>query len=299
MIKEIIQLDCIDKYNKLYGLETQHPLVAVIDLTQASHIVNHIRMTYGLYALYLKNGVQCTLHYGRQLYDYQEGTIVSFAPGQTVGVDSDEDEMKPEVRGLLFHPDLIYGTPLAEHISQYTFFDYGQTESLHLSETERQMILDLFENIRSELNHPVDRHSQNIIVDRIKLILDYCMRFYDRQFVTRHKANSDILIKFEADLKEYLNSKQTELTGLPTVAYFADRACLSPGYFGDLIKKETGMTAQHHIQQKVIERAKQHIRAGQLTINQIATLLGFQYPQHFIRLFKRETGLTPKEYRLS
>lgn len=299
MIKEIIQLDCIDKYNKLYGLETQHPLVAVIDLTQASHIVNHIRMTYGLYALYLKNGVQCTLHYGRQLYDYQEGTIVSFAPGQTVGVDSDEDEVKPEVRGLLFHPDLIYGTPLAEHISQYTFFDYGQTESLHLSETERQMILDLFENIRSELNHPVDRHSQNIIVDRIKLILDYCMRFYDRQFVTRHKANSDILIKFEADLKEYLNSKQTELTGLPTVAYFADRACLSPGYFGDLIKKETGMTAQHHIQQKVIERAKQHIRAGQLTINQIATLLGFQYPQHFIRLFKRETGLTPREYRLS
>lgn len=299
MIKEIIQLDCIDKYNKLYGLETQHPLVAVIDLTQASHIVNHIRMTYGLYALYLKNGVQCTLHYGRQLYDYQEGTIVSFAPGQTVGVDSDEDEMKPEVRGLLFHPDLIYGTPLAEHISQYTFFDYGQTESLHLSETERQMILDLFENTRSELNHPVDRHSQNIIVDRIKLILDYCMRFYDRQFVTRHKANSDILIKFEADLKEYLNSKQTELTGLPTVAYFADRACLSPGYFGDLIKKETGMTAQHHIQQKVIERAKQHIRAGQLTINQIATLLGFQYPQHFIRLFKRETGLTPREYRLS
>lgn len=299
MIKEIIQLDCIDKYNKLYGLETQHPLVAVIDLTQASHIVNHIRMTYGLYALYLKNGVQCRLHYGRQLYDYQEGTIVSFAPGQTVGVDSDEDEMKPEVRGLLFHPDLIYGTPLAEHISQYTFFDYGQTESLHLSETERQMILDLFENTRSELNHPVDRHSQNIIVDRIKLILDYCMRFYDRQFVTRHKANSDILIKFEADLKEYLNSKQTELTGLPTVAYFADRACLSPGYFGDLIKKETGMTAQHHIQQKVIERAKQHIRAGQLTINQIATLLGFQYPQHFIRLFKRETGLTPREYRLS
>ncbi|MDD7462056.1 MAG: helix-turn-helix domain-containing protein [Prevotellaceae bacterium] len=298
-MKEIIQLDCIDKYNKLYGLETQHPLVAVIDLTQASHIVNHIRMTYGLYALYLKNGVQCTLHYGRQLYDYQEGTIVSFAPGQTVGVDSDEDEMKPEVRGLLFHPDLIYGTPLAEHISQYTFFDYGQTESLHLSETERQMILDLFENTRSELNHPVDRHSQNIIVDRIKLILDYCMRFYDRQFVTRHKANSDILIKFEADLKEYLNSKQTELTGLPTVAYFADRACLSPGYFGDLIKKETGMTAQHHIQQKVIERAKQHIRAGQLTINQIATLLGFQYPQHFIRLFKRETGLTPREYRLS
>ncbi len=299
MIKEIVQLDCIDKYNKLYGLETQHPLVAVIDLTRASHIVNHIRMTYGLYALYLKNGVQCTLHYGRQLYDYQEGTIVSFAPGQTVGVDSDEDEMKPEVRGLLFHPDLIYGTPLAEHISQYTFFDYGQTESLHLSETERQMILDLFENIRSELNHPVDRHSQNIIVDRIKLILDYCMRFYDRQFVTRHKANSDILIKFEADLKEYLNSKQTELTGLPTVAYFADRACLSPGYFGDLIKKETGMTAQHHIQQKVIERAKQHIHAGQLTINQIATLLGFQYPQHFIRLFKRETGLTPREYRLS
>lgn len=298
MIKEIVQLDCIDKYNKLYGLETQHPLVAVIDLTQASHIVNHIRMTYGLYALYLKNGVQCTLHYGRQLYDYQEGTIVSFAPGQTVGVDSDEDEVKPGVRGLLFHPDLIYGTPLAEHISQYTFFDYGQTESLHLSETERQMILGLFDNIHSELNHPVDRHSQNIIVDRIKLILDYCMRFYDRQFVTRHKANSDILIKFEADLKEYLNSKQTELTGLPTVAYFADRACLSPGYFGDLIKKETGMTAQHHIQQKVIERAKQHIRAGQLTINQIATLLGFQYPQHFIRLFKRETGLTPREYRL-
>ena len=298
-MEDIVHLDSIDAYNKLYGLPTLHPLVAVIDLTKASRIVNHIKMHYGVYALFLKSGANCILKYGRQYYDYQDGTIVSFAPGQLVGVDMEEDEIRPEIYGLMFHPDLIYGTALGDKINRYVFFDYAQNEALHLSEQERSIIMDCLRKIEYELSYPVDKHSRELLSVHIELVLDYCLRFYDRQFCTRAKVNSDILSRFEQLLKSYFNSEAPRKNGLPSVKYFADRICLSPGYFGDLIKKETGLTAQEYIQREIIGLSKHRLLGTTQSISEVAYSLGFQYPQHFIRLFKREIGCTPGEFKSS
>ena len=261
--------------------------------------LNHSRLNYGLYALFLKQGDGCSIRYGREKYDYQEGTVVSFKPGQVVEVEWDESRPMPPSRGLLFHPDLLFGTQLARRINDYTFFDYDQREALHLSEREQRMVVELFDRIEEELQHPIDRHSQTLITDAIGLLLDYCMRYYDRQFITRHKVNSDILTAFHQQLREYFESGHPERNGLPTVAYFADKACLSPNYFGDLISKESGTTAQRHIQDAVIERSKQLLIETRLPVSEIACQLGFEYPQHFSRLFKSRTGMTPNEYRLT
>lgn len=293
----VIRLDSVDKYNKLYGFETRHPLVAVVDLRKATTSVNHVRFNYGLYALWLKHGQQCSIRYGRQNYDYQEGTIVSFAPGQAVEVLMAENVEQADAVGLLFHPDIIHGTVLGKCIDDYHFFDYDSAEALHLSVREQQVIVDVLGSINSELEMPVDRHSQTILVDRIKLVLDYCQRFYDRQFITRHKVNSDVLTAFEQNLKEYFNSGEAERSGLPTVAYFADKAFLTPGYFGDLIKKETGLTAQQLIQNKLVVLSKQFLLDSRYTINQVSAYLGFLYPQHFSRFFKTHVGMSPKEYK--
>lgn len=294
----IIHLDSIDAYNKLYGLPTLHPLVTVVDLTKATRSVNHVKMNYGVYALFLKNGIGCTLKYGRQYYDYQEGTIVSFAPGQLIGVEMIEEETPPQVYGLLFHPDLIHGTSLGRKIHQYTFFDYAQNEALHLSEQERGIITDCLHKIEYELSYPVDKHSRDLLSVHIELVLDYCLRFYDRQFCTRAKVNSDTLTRFETLVNEYFRGSEPRQNGLPSVKYFADRISLSPGYFGDLIKKETGRTAQEYIQRKIIELSKSHLLGTTQNVSEIAYGLGFQYPQHFIRLFKREVGCTPGEFRI-
>ena len=247
----------MDAYNKLYGWETLHPLVTVANHPNPmASDLNHSRLNYGLYALFLKQGDGCSIRYGREKYDYQEGTVVSFKPGQVVEVEWDESRPMPPSRGLLFHPDLLYGTQLARRINDYTFFDYDQREALHLSEREQHMVVELFDRIEEELQHPIDRQSQTLFTDTIGLLLDYCMRYYDRQFITRHKVNSDILTAFHQQLREYFVSGHPERNGLPTVAYFADKACLSPNYFGDLISKESGTTAQRHIQDAVIERSK-------------------------------------------
>ena len=300
MAERIIQIDSVDAYNKLYGWETLHPLVTVVNHTNpmASNL-NHSRLNYGLYALFLKQGDGCSIRYGREKYDYQEGTVVSFKPGQVVEVEWDESRPMPPTRGLLFHADLLYGTQLARRINDYTFFDYDQREALHLSEREQRMVVELFDRIEEELQHPIDRHSQTLITDAIGLLLDYCMRYYDRQFITRHKVNSDILTAFHQQLHEYFVSGHPERNGLPSVAYFAEKACLSPNYFGDLISKESGTTAQRHIQDAVIERSKQLLIETRLPVSEIAYQLGFEYPQHFSRLFKSRTGMTPNAFRLT
>lgn len=293
---EIIRLDTIDAYNKLYGLPTYHPLVTVLDLNEATRSVNHIQIDYGVYALYLKNGTNCTLKYGRQRYDYQEGTIVSFAPGQIISVENATDEIAPDVIGLMFHPDLIYGTPLAAKIKQYSFFDYSQREALHLSADERQLFLECLDHIRSEITHPVDKHTAGIVASHIQVLLDYLTRFYERQFITRRKVNSDTLARFEQALKRYYADGHGR-DGLPTVNYFADVASLTPGYFGDLVKKETGKTAQEIIALHIIGHAKERLARTSDDVGIIAYELGFQYPQHFSRMFRRLTGSTPTQFR--
>lgn len=299
-MEKIIQLDTVDKYNKLYGLETLHPLVSVIDLTRATRMMaNRVQINYGLYALFLKQGKSCTIKYGRQNYDYQQGTIVSFAPGQVVEVNMIEDEIHPKVYGLLFHPDLIRGTSLGQNIKKYGFFSYSASEALHLSERERQVVLDCLAKIQSELEHSIDNHSRLLIAMNIELLLGYCMRFYERQFITREVVNRDVLQKFEHDVDEYYTGDLPRTQGLPSVKYFADKICLSPNYFGDLVKKETGKSAQEYIQLRLLDLAKERIASTHLTISEIAYSLGFQYPQHFGRLFKKQVGMTPNEYRNS
>lgn len=293
---EIIHLHTIEQYNRLYGLETLHPLVAVVDLKNTTTYPTHFTLNYGVYALFLKQTRCGDLRYGRQPYDYQEGTVTSFAPGQVVEVKMEEGT-RPLAEGLLFHPDLIRGTSLGREIKRYSFFSYASNEALHLSDEEKQIYLDCLSNIQAELQHPIDKHSRRLIVRNIELLLDYCMRFYERQFITRATANKDVLTKFEEELDWYFQSQLPQEQGLPTVKYFAERACLSPNYFGDLVKKETGRTAQEYIQDKLINIAKEEILSQTRNVSEIAYRLGFQYPQHFTRIFKKRVGCTPGEYR--
>ena len=298
MQNKIINLDSIDAYNKLYGLPTTHPLVSVVDLKQATSIVNNVRINYGVYALFLKNGVQCSIKYGRRQYDYQEGTVVSFSPGQVIDVEiaDTEVQMSPNVIGLIFHPDLIYGTPLADKMSTFSFFDYSNMEALHLSEDEKTKFLDCLTKIKEEAEHPIDHHSAALLSANIQVLLEYLHRFYDRQFITRHKVNSEIVTRFEHELKTYYN---THYGSIPNVSYFASRLNLSAGYFGDLIRKETGSTPKDLITLHLISLAKQRLAAGNEDVSIIAYDLGFDYPAHFSRMFKRLTGQTPTQYRMS
>jgi len=199
--------------------------------------------------------------------------------------------------GLVFHPDLIRGTSLSKGINEYSFFSYNTNEALHLSAKERQLVLDCFSKINMELQHSVDKHSKKLIASNIELFLNYCERFYDRQFITRENVNKGVLEKFEDLLNGYFSSDKPIEIGLPSVAYCADELNLSANYFGDLIKKETGKSAQEYIQNKIIDVAKNKIFDSNKTINEIAFELGFKYPQHFSRLFKQRTGITPNEYR--
>ena len=295
-MNDIIKLDTVDKYNQLFGLETLHPSVSVIDLSEATRFPNHFTINYGMYALFLKDARCGDIRYGRQTYDYQEGTVVSFAPGQVVETEMEEGT-RPMAKGILFHPDLIKGTSLGEEIKSYTFFSYKSNEALHLSEEEKGIFLDCLAKIKRELTHSIDKLTKRLIASNIQLLLDYCMRFYERQFATRATVNKDVLSRFETLLDAYFQSGKPQDEGLPTVKYFAERVFLSPNYFGDLIKKETGKTPQEYIQDKLIDTAKERIAGSDMTISQIADELGFQYSQHFNRVFKKRVGITPNEYR--
>ena len=279
------------------GVETLHPLVSIIDFSKLSPIHSFL-FNIDFYAVFLKETKNGTFTYGRQYYDYQEGSIVCVSPGQVVGAEAPSEVFQPQGWGLLFHPDLIVGTPLAAKMKKYTFFAYDVNEALHLSERERHIVLDCFDKIAEELERPIDNHSQTLISVYIELLLDYCTRFYERQFITRKKVNTDLLTRFEKLLFGYFNSGQLRLSGLPTVKYFASELCLSPNYFGDLIKKECGKSAQEYIQDTVISIAKDRLLDTSKSIGQVAEELGFQYLPYFSRLFKKKVGKTPGEYRL-
>ncbi|WP_304721708.1 AraC family transcriptional regulator [uncultured Alistipes sp.] len=295
-MNKIEHFEHVFEYNDLLGVETLHPLVSVIDLSKSRRI-RHMRHTFGFYTLFLKE-VRCgNLIYGRQYYDYQEGTIVAIAPGQVAGVEDNGEEFQPKGWALVFHPDLIRGTSLGRSIRSYSFFSYEANEALHLSEQERAIVVDCLHKIRTETEHAVDKHTRRLITANIELLLDYCVRFYERQFLTRSQVNSDLLIRFETLLDAYFSSDRPQSEGLPSVKYFAEQLHLSANYFGDLIKKETGRTAQDHIQLKLIDVAKERIFDVRKSVGEIAYELGVKYPQHFTRLFKKLTGLTPKEYR--
>ena len=235
---EIIKADTIEQYNRFFGFQTRHPLVGIVHFDRSENQPTH-KMTFGFYALFLKKTVGCTINYGKTKYDFDDETVVCFAPGQTVGIHRIEEGPVPEADALLFHPDFLFRTPLAQKMK----------------------------------------------------------RFYERQFVTREVLNNDVLIRFEQLLDEYWDSGTARLQGLPTVKYFAEKICLSPNYFGDLVKSETGKSPHELIQSKIAEIAKSALLDPKMNTKQVADMLGFQYPQHFLRFFKKKVGCTPKEYR--
>jgi AraC-like DNA-binding protein len=295
-VDNIKRFETVNDYNVFNNNETLHPLVSVVDLSKANpRKASH--MYFGFYTVFLKQ-VDCgNLRYGRHTYDYQEGTLVFIAPGQVISVDNPGEAYQPKGYALVFHADLIHGTGLGKHIQEYSFFGYQSNEALHLSEREKRIVLDCFSKIEYELEHAIDKHSKKLLVDNIELLLNYCTRFYDRQFITRDKVHQGILEKFETLLNGYFRSDKPQNIGLPSVADCAKEMNLSAGYFGDLIKKETGQSAQEYIQAKVITVAKERIFNVDKSISEVAYELGFKYPQHFTRLFKQKTGMTPIEYR--
>ena len=296
MEKTLLNIETVTDYDDMLGVETLHPQVSVIDLSKAKPM-RHMRHTFSFYVVFLKDEKNCDLIYGRQRYDYQKGSVVCLAPGQVIGIEDTGEEFQPQGYALCFHSDLIRGTNLGRNIKEYTFFSYGVNEALHLSERERATFIDCLTKIQEELQHSIDRLSKRLIANNIELLLNYCLRFYERQFITRQDANRDILTRFEALLDNYFTGDNALQKGLPTVKYCAGELCLSPNYFGDLIKKETGKTALECIQNKIIGIAKEQLLLPTRSISQIAYGLGFQYPQHFTRVFKKATGITPNEYR--
>jgi AraC-like DNA-binding protein len=294
-MEDILKFETVSQYNAFNNHETLHPLVSVIDFSKASP--RKLRRTYfGFYLVLLKD-VHCgDIRYGKNTYDYQEGTLIFLAPGQIFG-DPSEELYQPKGHGIVFHADLIKGTSLGRHIDDYNFFSYNVNEALHISERERQLVLDSFSKINYELEHAVDKHSKMLIADNIELLLNYCVRFYDRQFITRDNVHKGILELFETMLNEYFTSDKPQRIGLPSVAYCATECNLSSNYFGDLIKKETGKSAHEYIQLKLINVAKEKIAGENKSVSEIAYSLGFKYPQHFTRVFKQQTGVTPLEYR--
>ncbi|VTR29357.1 helix-turn-helix domain-containing protein [Sphingobacterium thalpophilum] len=293
---EIIKLDNVTAYNKMRGVETMHPLISVLDLSKAKPMPAQT-FHFGLYAIYLKELKCGELKYGRNNYDFQEGTLVFVAPGQVMGIQPNVTTFEPKGWAMLFHPDLIKGTALGKHIQDYSFFSYDVNEALHLSEKERQIVLDCFAKVQYEMEQSIDKHSKTLIASNIELFLNYCTRFYDRQFITRDNSNKGVLERFEHILNDYYSSDKPLNIGLPSVSWCADELNLSTNYFGDLIKKEIGISAQEHIHSKVIDIAKERIFEIDKSIGEIAYELGFKYPQHFTRLFKQKVGISPLEYR--
>ena len=294
-MEDIINFRNIHEYNVFNNNETLHPLVSVVDLEKADPRRLR-RLQYDFYTIFLKK-IHCgDLRYGLNHYDYEEGTLIFLAPGQVIGENKD-DYYQPQGTALVFHPDLLLGTSLGKQMADYTFFSYAVNEALHLSEQERKIITDCFDKISYELQRGIDKHTKQLTLSNIELCLNYCERFDDRQFITRENANKGILERFEEQLKNDFASEKPYSIGLPAVASFADELNLSANYFGDLIKKETGKSAQEYIQNKIIDIAKDKIFDGDKSISEIAYELGFKYPQHFSRLFKQRVGCTTNEYR--
>lgn len=291
-------MDSVGDYNAYVGQETVCPLVSVIDFSQVRPL-RHVRKSYGFYAVFLKDLKCGELKYGRNYYDYQEGTLVFISPGQVAGNDDNGETFRIHGYALLFHPDLFKGTSLARRMKEYSFFSYNSRESLHMSEKERRLFLNGLRDIREELEQGTDRHTKSIVAAHIEVLLNLCMRFYDRQFNTREKVNKDVLTQFERLLESYFESDKPERLGLPSVQHFADELHLSANYFGDLVKKETGRTPQEHIRLHLVNKAKELLCGTRQSVSEIAYRLGFKYPGHLNRVFKKSAGCTPLEFRTS
>jgi len=299
-MKKIIHINSISEVHDIFGFpKPKHPLVSVlpIDERMTKFDYGELSYTFSFYQISLKSGIKGTLSYGRNSYDFNEGTITFIKPNQLVKVENSEDYQGGSGWTLIFHSDLIRKSELGRAIDKYSFFNYEVHEALHLSEDEKLSLTELVNKIEKEYQQNIDKHSQEIIIANIEMILKYCKRYYDRQFFTRTNLNQDILTKFERVIRDYYSLDEPIEAGILSVKYCAQKLSMSPNYFGDLIKNETGRSAKDHIQEFVIEKAKTKILGTNQSISEIAYSLGFEYPQGLNRLFKAKTGMSPKEYR--
>lgn len=290
----ILKVKNVNDYGKYVGCAEQHPLVCVVDYAAVSPVRSSLN-DYSVYGIFFHDEAELELAYGRGKYDYKQGTVICVAPGQIGGKEDDGREIELTGWALLFHPDLLHGFPLEKNIKDYSFFDYRINEALHMTYEEQEILVSLMRQIQTELSGKHDELQNAIIVGYIELVLNFCRRFYNRQFMTRKIENSDILVRFDQLLRDYFEDKLQLTLGMPTVQYCADKLCMSPNYFGDVIKKTTGDTASNHIRRFVIQMAKNGLAAGE-TVSQVSDRLGFEYPQHFSRMFKKQEGFPPSEY---
>lgn len=295
---EIKKINSVGEYSALRGAETLHPLINVLDYDNLA-LLEPASYNFGFYSIFLKDTKCGDLRYGKELYDYQEESLVFAAPGQVLTVEKYLPGVHPKGKVLIFHPDFLKGSILNNILNDYSFFSYASNEALHMSKKEKNMIMNMFETIEDELHQNLDKHSKTLVVSHLQVLLNYSTRFYDRQFMTREHVNKGILERFESIINDYFNSEKLQTIGIPSVAYCAEQLHLSANYFGDLIKRETSASAQEYIQEKVIALAKQKIFDVNKSISTIAYELGFKYPQHFTRLFKKKVGMSPIEYRNS
>jgi len=301
MKNTFIHLQSIAEIFNLFGLasDLHHPLVGIVDFSKVCQQAEEgIRLSADYYSIMVKNYPDRKFKYGRKPVDFQDGSLICMAPGQVIEIDQDE-QTAASIRGwgLFFHPDLIRATSLNDKMRDYSFFSYQTSEALHLSVKEKQVLNDCVQKIEHELKENIDIHSQTIIVSTIELLLNYCTRFYGRQFITRKSTNSSVLEQLEKILTTYFESDQLHEKGLPTVKYLSDQMNLSANYLSDLLKKDSGKNAQDHIHFYLIEKAKDILISTDKSVSEIAYALGFDYPQYFNKLFKQKTGKTPMEFR--
>ena len=295
-----MRIKSINEVHRIFGLEKpSHPLVSVIQIDDRITNFDYGKAKYifDFFQISLKQGFSGSINYGRNSYDFDEGTLTFIKPNQTIEIENQEEFNDSSGWTLLFHPDLIRKSELGKTIEDYSFFNYDLNEALHLSEKERKSITAVVLKIQEEYNQNIDKHSQELIVANIEMLLKYSKRFYDRQFYTRTNLNNDILTEFNRYLKEYYNSERPLLNGVLTVKECANNLNLSGNYLGDLVKSETGKSPKEHIQEYVVERAKTILLGTNEDISQIAYKLGFEYPQGFNKLFKAKVGLNPSQYR--
>lgn len=301
-MNDFFRIESISQIHQLLGLaKPRHPLITIIEAADLKGVPLPEfggKVRNELYLVSLKNGSECKFIYGRQSYDFQEGTVIFLAPGQVVG-PSDE---RPAPGGdtelgwmLFFHPSLIHGTPLARKMREYTFFSYRSNEALHVSEQERAELAALLGLVKQEYGRNPDPYSAGIILANLELLFSYFQRYYGRQFLTRAGANRDALARFEEVVETHFAGEGPR--GLPTVKACAERLGYSPNYLSDLLRKETGKSAQEHIHARLIEKAKDLLLGTTDPVKRVAYALGFEYPQHFSKLFKSGTGLTPGRFR--
>jgi AraC family transcriptional activator of pobA len=298
---KLIRFISISESHQAFGLPApQHPLISLVHFNEDNPFNTEMAPIYDVLSFYkitfiTKNNGR--LKYGQDYYDYNEGSMLFLAPNQLVG--STDYNSKTYCYILLIHPDFLLGHPLAKKIKQYGYFSYSSNEALHLSDSEKEIILSVYQIMERELNSRVDEFSQEVVIAQIDLMLSYVNRFYKRQFITRKAVNNDILQKTETILNDYLNNQKSLHQGVPTVQYLSDQLNISPGYLSDMLRSLIGQNTQQYIHEKLIEKAKERLTTTELTVSEIAYELGFEHPQSFSKLFKTKTSLSPLEFRQS